>query len=435
MVAVAALTCAGKDPAADVPGRGPNVLLVTIETLRADHVSAYGYGRQTTPFLDSLAAEGLLFENAHATSSWTLPSLTSLLTSAYTSEHGVGSNGPMAGTTLALPEHLALLPELLSARGYRTYGVTASLQTTEKMGYARGFDRYSNLGSVECQSVSAQVEAWATELHQEGEWFLWLHLFDPHGPYHPREPGLSEFWSPERERRTELESALSQQLFNRRDELGEDDLAYLEALYDSEIRHADDCLAAIYGTLPQAEELMLVVTSDHGEEFMERGRLLHAQTLFDESIRIPLIVRPPGGEEGRSVASPVSLIDVTPTILAAVGAEVPATLRGRALLPQADRETRGRSVYAELLTRSDLRSVSDGRWKLIRENGRSLLFDLEEDPGESVDRAGDRPEDLARLQAALDRFEEASSGYTRRGAEITRSAEELEALRALGYVD
>ena len=434
-VAASAWSCAGDPPAPAADEVRPNVLLVTIETLRADHVSAYGYDRRTTPFIDSLAARGLLFERAHATSSWTLPSLTSILTSTYTSEHGVGSRGPAAGTTQALPERLAVLPELMRAAGYRTYGITASLQTNEAMGYGRGFDRYLNPGSVECRRVATELEAWLPELGGQRNWFLWLHLFDPHGPYHPREPGLSEFWPAERARHTDLDAALPQQLFNRREELAEAELDYIEALYDSEIRHADQCLAGIYQALPEPEQLLVVVTSDHGEEFMERGRLLHAQTLFEESIRVPLVVRPPGGAPAERVERPASLVDVAPTILAAVGAAVPPESRGHSLLLRDGRPPRGGPVYSELLSRSDLRTVTDGRWKLMRENGRSRLFDLTADSRESVDLGSEQPAELARLRSSLDRFEALAARRLQQGDEVTRTAEELEALRALGYID
>jgi len=441
--AVAALLLAGCGSEAP---RAPNVLLVTIDTLRADRLSSYGYARQTSPFLDELAAAGIRFDRAYATASWTAPSVASLMTSLEPSVHGI-EHGFIDDDVIVkqevIPESVALWPELLREAGYRTYGVTANTHLYGHFGFAQGFDRYECVGFLDATKVIAVVDKWRGEIvGGDDPWFLWVHLLDPHGRYRPRKPWIQEYfphfrplWMPIRnvfvpENYKQFGVTRGTRVFD-----------LVNALYDSEIAYTDRAIRSIAEKVGLAANDLVVVTSDHGEEFLDHGGFGHGITLYEEVIRVPLILRMPGAAHaGRVVSAPVSLIDVLPTVLDIVGAEAPAELQGTSLLPIVEGDEADERVVVASLARFvplGTDSITRGRWKYIQhrvEKDRRMLFDVAADPAETRNLLESDPERAQALADALAAHLEANRARRIDPDTIDLSADEFEQLKALGYV-
>ncbi len=471
--ALAAWRGVGPDPSADLPAPpfGPVgvadppawpaprvVLLVIIDTLRADHVGAYGAASGSTPALDRLAGTSFVFDQAAATSSWTRSSIASILTSRYPgSLHVLGRNDAIAADALTVAEAVA-------ARGWRTAGVFSNGNASPELGFAQGvtdvrtprlvrgypgdFQKFTAEG-VTAEAIAA-LRAW----HDGGErapLFLFVHYIDPHGPYlphpelmpEPEPPGRFSGARPDLDR---LDRTWASRLIPA-------DLARIKHLYEGEVRYCDRWVGRLLdalGALGVADRTLVMVTADHGEGLWDHGRRGHGVDLYQEQIHVPLIVHYPGmtAADAARVAEPVSLLDLAPTILAASGIERPGAFEGHDLTPL----TRGRArpsalgyVYAEMdLDGRSFESMRVGTSKLIRRRSgwRALLkadelYRLDVDPGERDDLSrGDRAL-VRRLLAATDRWDAAIAA--RRGNHPTMPLRSLspelhEQLRGLGYV-
>jgi len=445
---------------------GPvNVVVVVIDTLRADHLGAYGKRGSPSPVFDALAERGVLFEQAYAPAPWTLPSTVSLLTSTMPCEHRVLVNGDR------VPEELATLAERLRRTGRATASFFANPFAGPMSGLDRGFDR-SELVSFEAGS---RVEAWLEEVGDR-PFFLYVHNVEPHDPYGPT-PQIS----PELRRRTNRLLARYRSL-TRADwsagrPLGSTDnssfqrsaLAQLErlrpvlgALYENDVRLADTRLGGVIRALQRQgawDRTLLFVLSDHGEAFGEHGGFQHDQSLYEELLRVPLLVRlPDDAHAGGRVASPVSLLDVVPT--AAEVLDEPAVARGsrgRSLLDRLDddperaasgprvvalRVNRKKHYAAWDATRGDLNvAVRDGSWKAIwnHEPGTLELYDLARDPGEQTDRSASRPDRTAALRelgrSALGACRDPENGPGPSPGALPLDDETRRRLEELGYLD
>jgi arylsulfatase A-like enzyme len=428
------------EPTAPAAEARPNLLLISVDTLRADALSSYGAARQTTPFLDSLAAEGVRFEHAYATASWTTPSVVSMLTSSYPNRHRMG--GRLRGIPRAwstIPETLPNLASRLGELGYRTYGLVANTNLAPERGFDRGFDRFLCLGTADLDEVDQAFEPWIEEIvGGEGPWFVWLHLLDPHGPYNGRQPWIDEYGD-DHERFGFLDGMRSELLSQKAPKLLDVHMEYVRALYDSEVAATADYLKSVFERLPGSEDAFVLFTADHGEEFLDHGGMQHGRTLYDESTRIPMILRTPDREPAGVVAEgAVSLVDVLPTLLAAAGDKPIENAVGENLLTQlGDSASNARIVVAELLRGSVDRAVMDGRYKLIltERKGQTTaeLFDLQNDPGEQHNLVTDEAERVARLTAWIEAFAATHLPLAESG-ESAITPEQLEALRSLGYV-
>ncbi len=435
---LAVVSCAGV-PDARVPAR-PDILLISIDTLRADHLSCYGHPRRTTPFIDRIAAEGVRFSRAYSTTSWTAPALASMLTSSYPTRHGVDQTArgddPAWGV---IPEDLPSLPELLRQHGYRTYGLTANFSLPAERGFGRGFDRYRCVGAVGVDKVREEAAGWLVELSDPAPWFFWLHLFDPHAPYEAREPWLTRVEPAPAVRHADLDHLPAERIPALVPGLDAGRLDYLKTLYDSEIRAVDDYLHELFEAVPRAREALVLIVADHGEEFLEHGGTLHGKTLFEEVVRIPFILRSPDRALAGSVSDrPVSLVDVLPTLVQAAGIPVPAGVAGAALVGPAGLQVPdGRPLVAELSRgEATTRAWIDGNWKFIVRGGQGggLLYDLDSDPGEHRDLSPEqaqRAERYAEAIAAFSSRQEPPSG----SIQTPLTPEQVAALEALGYVD
>ena len=409
----------------------PNVLLIVVDTLRADHVGAYGYTRNTTPHLDHFARQALLFRHAHAVSPWTTPSVAAMLTSRYPNE--VSWRHP----PVPLAKRLLSLPELLADRGYATAAVVSHLYVAQQLGFAQGFDSYdqaSARGHGYISSPSVTEKALGFLEQGAGEpFFLFVHYFDPHSDFllHPGFDFDPDYDGPLRPDMTLAElRALAPTMSAR-------DLDYVRALYDSEIRFTDEQIGRLLRGLRERslwEDTLVIVTADHGEEFCERGDhyIGHGTHVHQELVHVPLLIKPPGRARGVEVESWISLLDLAPTIAQVAGGppSVPA-FRGT---PLELRTGRGGTDPVLAETGNKRAALSRG-WKLmsVGEPPVYRLFHLESDPGETRDVLAEHPGRARPLRQAL----EAWAGEPDRRAATTAvfTAEERDQLRALGYVD
>jgi len=419
-----------------------NVVLVLVDTLRADHVGAYGYGRPTTPSFDAFAAQGILFERAWSQASCTFPSVNSLLTSRYPARF-LGQPGGAMG----IPPEQPALPEILGRAGYATAAVSASpivRRTPTRFnpggGFGRGFERFDESCLWrDATCVTARARAELGQLRPP--FFLYLHYMDPHGPYQPPAGAPRRFAGecagPDFICRGDP-NPIARMLYSGgpRVEAGPAAMAALLDLYDEEIRHWDSSFGDLLAALKEAgldETTAVVVASDHGEEFLEHGHVKHCRTLFDTETRVPLALRAPWHGGGRRVEAPVQNLDLAPTVLEAVGRpHLDAGFEGRSLLPGArDSAPLAGSLFA---SQGALRSVTDGRRKLIHDlrAGRFWLYDLDADRGETRDLLTAAPEQARPLRRELLTWLRQVEGETSRT--LDAAAEMEERLRALGYL-
>lgn len=418
----------------------PNVLLVSLDALRADHLSSYGYGRHTSPFLDRLAAEGVRFSHAFANTHGTPPSHTTLFTSLYQETHRVSfrRRGEKKRNDV-VPAALHLLPELLQEAGYSTLAVTGAGYVSKPFGFDQGFDDFK-AGDLD---IGDAAELLFGKIREAVHWgkpvFAFFHTYEVHSPYEPPQSYRKLFGTQSSSFAPTSENLVSFQ--DRAGDLEEEDVLFLEESYDAEIRYADDQLERLFRRLEELgflDHALVVILSDHGEEFGEHGGLLHRISLYDELLHVPLIVW--GPQVAKAVVDPrmVSLVDVAPTILSAAGIAPPASMEGKNLLsdarqPPEDEDAAVFSQYTSLLY-----SIRTHRWKLIEDKrrNRQLLFDLRVDPGEHHNLRKRRPEIAHELAERLERWRQSVPVLEDLDAAMpTLDEDEVKRLRALGYLD
>ncbi|MEO8502247.1 MAG: sulfatase [Vicinamibacteria bacterium] len=414
-------------------GRRRGVILISVDTLRRDHVGAYGYAKPTTPTLDALAREGVLAEDAVSVSSWTLPSHLSMMTSVLPGAHGGTDMGE--GFNRSVPT----VAELLKAEGVATHAVTSHLYVSKTYGLDVGFDSMN----FRQDRLAANVANHAMDLIDrfgDRPFFLFLHFYDPHWHYAPPPEVLKIF---ESSYAGKLTGNLKDFHNLRPDQVSAADLDHLLALYDGEIRYTDDEIGRLVTHLKErgvAGNTLMLVTSDHGEEFLEHGSWEHQKTLYEEVIRVPLMVSGPGVSPRRE-AQPVSLLDVAPTILDFFSIQPAPSMKGLSLLrPAPDhREMYGETDHTLDGSRLSFLRNGAGSWKAIlrtdplRQTVRSSeWFDLAKDPAERTNRPP--PEALrVSIEARIrDEALKSRSQVARRPVEL--SPEQKEKLRALGYI-
>ena len=426
-----------------------SVVLIVVDTLRADHLGFYGAERPTSPRLDQRVKEGAVFEYALSTSPWTLPAFGSIFTGQLPSRHRAGifprpdpRTEPRQKQFGKLDESVPTLAEVLREEGFATGAVVNNAFLGPSFGVDRGFDDYDlDPGSqqhVRRANVSVnRALRWLDE-HGDGRFFLLLHLFDPHMTYDPPEPFLGRFSNSvpvsDKPRVTDLHEI--RPLLRR----GGVDMAYLEALYDEEILFVDSQLGRLFDELEERgllERSLVILTSDHGEEFLEHGKFEHGHSVFDEVLRVPLVIWGPAVTPGR-LATPVSLVDLFSTVLDAVGVEREG-IPGRSLGPllAAGGSDRGAPLVAEgTLYGPERRALVRWPYKLTYQvaGAKAALYDLEADPGEGSDLMGDRPEIARRLGAQLQAMVAAAEGQIGSAEAADLDPETLEALRSLGYI-
>ncbi len=431
-------------------GQRPNLLLIVIDTLRADHLGCYGYRLDTSPAIDRFAEGAVLFEQAVAQAPWTRPSMATLMTGLYPATHGVTCKDfdvPKAECDV-LPPSVTTLAEALKQAGYETAGIVANIQIDGLFGFGQGFDEYRSVFdeliaaepdwrakwhefkwvNETTREVTEEALAWLERRRGENPFFLYLHYLDPHAPYRPPAPYDAMFKAHAYPCRY---PAICAEL----------------PLYDGEIRYVDEHVGRLLDFMRRrglAEKTVVVVTSDHGEAFGEHGARdrRHGLSLYENQLRVPLLIRAPGtGRPGTRVAAPVRLVDLAPTLLDVLGVAVPSGVQGLSLVPL----LRGEAVevpgtlvgwgYVPLI------GFRNPPWKFIRNqrSGLEELYNLETDPGETYNLASALPQVAMTLAATLDRSLSSAVAAARRypherGA-VELSPAQREGLRALGYAN
>jgi arylsulfatase A-like enzyme len=442
----------------------PHVLLISLDTLRADHLGAWGYDRPTSPFLDELARFGVRFDQAFSHSPKTAPSHMSVFTGVYPRHHGAHfAYNTTPPTAFAARSDLATLPEVMREAGYRTAAWTGGGQVSRTAGFARGFDHYKqNFAALNTKKMG-KIFKWF-EGNADQPCFIFLHTYQIHDPYLPPPPYNEIFTSDSYEGwvigdKLELLSYIEASDYERLHRafwrktgprpdpaiVDEADLQHLRGLYDGNIRFADDVLHGFFQNLANVGLLtntLVIVFSDHGEEFLEHGGFLH-EKLYRETLHVPLIFFWPAGlPQGLVVDTQVPLMDLTPTLLELAGLEPMIQSDASTLLPMLSEagHPEPRPVFSEepWVHPTHHRSFRDGsRTVYDYGTGRVELFDAVDDPRESLDLAVERPNDvlgmIERMAAFLAALTVQEQGPAEPATELTE--EETEALRALGYVE
>lgn len=423
-----------------------HVLIYLIDTLRADHLRAFNPNtRVQTPGMDLLAKAATVFTAAHTQENWTKPSVATLLSSLMPWEHHATT------TEAVVPKTVELLPQILRDRGYHTGAFIANGYVSDRFGFKRGWDTYRNYiregRKSRAEFLAADVLKWLDDRPEKLPFFLYVHSIDPHVPYRPNKQFLPLYDSGPYDGPVNFshDFALLEKVKSGRLKLNARDRRRLEALYDAEISYHDVHFAAIMRALEQrglADDTLVVVTADHGEEFWDHGSVGHGHNVYQELLNIPMIVHLPGTtERSARVDSSVGLVDVMPTVLQAIDEDVPEGLSGRSFLPELLGQTADAPPVAVSGFMDGWRTVVVDGVKLIqRTEKRMMVHDLRTDPDEQVDLAAQRPLTLRYLRGQLGLALAKSRPRGKRGKrrhkkqDTTIDPETEAQLRALGYV-
>jgi arylsulfatase A-like enzyme len=449
-------------PPASEDGRDrPNLILIVVDTLRADHLGSYGYFRNTSPHMDALAGEGVRFDQVVTSIPHTLPAHVSLFTSRYPAEHGVLTNGQ------TYDGRYKTLAQTLSGEGYATGAFVSGYPLRSRFGIGRGFETFVDARRWKTPGGEATAAAiqWMKK-HEDRPFFAWVHLYDPHTPYGPPEHLRRRFQTDESllswvEGRgiTSYEDwrdiAHKTRLTKLRTPPGELSFFKNLNLYDAEIAHADELVGRLImdalGRDGVLDRSLVVLTSDHGEGLGEHGFWLHGPHLYDEQLLVPLIFRLPGGRHaGRTVKRQAGLVDVLPTLHEVLGLAAPHPFRGESLAAEIRGEVAvqgPRYVFSEsrLATSRGSSSPSGAgersyavrtrEWKLIRtEAGEEELYSLAGDPQELQNVLKEHGPLAEQLRAEIRNWRESLPAVAG-SARLDLSKEERRRLRSLGYTD
>ncbi len=431
------------EPSAERPdARLPHILIFLIDTLRADHLGCYGYARPTSPNIDRFAADAVRFDHPVAQSPWTRPATASILTGLYPHNHGARTRNQRLG------EDIPYLPEVLSSLGYRTLGATTNGNAGPRFGFRRGFNHFKHFEErtsrpgihIPVRIAVDETLTWLERIGPEDSFFVFLHVTDPHAPYLPPEPQRRQF-APDAPAGAGIPGARTPAgpIHTTED---------LKDLYDGEIAFVDEHFGHLLATLDDRgflDDTLVVLVSDHGEEFMDHGSHGHGRTLYQEQLRVPLIIRLPDrlrpSEDISVVEAQVQQIDIVPTILDAIGHPGSVKADGRSLLPLMRGESpSGRATLALSELRlgaaaADAVFLEHGnlRRKAVEHGTRRQLFHPTEDPAELEDLS--RQSLWAEYLSVIGRIKRRAAGPLTAGIDPAMPAAQREALKALGYID
>ncbi len=403
--------------------RDCNVIIVGYDTVGASHVSALGYSRRTTPMLDSLAKDGYLFTTNIAPAPWTVPSFMSLFTGLYPAEHKVINKYTVftkdkqeISNLSKLSPNVETFAQVMKANGYVTGGFTGDAGVSGAFGYKNGFDVYTDevkFGSIQNSAVHALE--WLKK-NKEKKFFMFLHGYDAHGQgqiptredetaFIPKDYKGKYTGSPKEE------AVLREQELVKPIDLTPEDVRFWNGVYDSKIRAVDDRFAAFWQELVGMgldKNTIVIVLSDHGEEYYEHKGIDHGHTLYDELVHIPLVFKVPGMNGGVKITQQVTSLDVVPTLFDILGIkpgiQYASQIRGKSLLPVMNG---GNIAPQDVFLETDYRDFTHKRgirahdgWKYIisMESGKQELYNLTDDPGEQNNLAGKSPDIAANLE-------------------------------------
>ena len=437
-------------------GHDINVILIVIDALRADHLGCYGYKRSTSPRLDALAREGVLFKNCYSQSSWTKPSVSSILTSLYPSRHGTTLH------THALPEDLVTLAEILDDEGYINYGYVANPNLKKIFNFDQGFYFFDDLLMRDklynavlrqlrqkppyflrivkrkfdhndydnAELANARIIPWLNK-YKDQNFLMYIHYMDPHAPLSPPPPYNTIF-----------------------DYVEGDDNSRAISLYDGEIRFVDEQLNKIIEILKSEKifsKTMMIITSDHGRAFGEHNYYGHGATIYQEQLKVPLIIKYPGNSPaGRVVEGQVRSIDIMPTILEVLDIVIDLPLEGTSLSSLITTETR-EDICEDIYIEENLANtyilngvIKNNEWKYIlteksefrdiEKDGREELYNLRKDPEELNNLADLEPQVLGRIRDLLRSFKERGRENAPMTSQVELDRETTRQLRSLGYL-
>lgn len=453
LISLLSLACQPEKPAeAERPrpklagaAKGWNVVLLSVDTLRADRLGAYGYAvRPTSPRIDAQLASGVAFETAMSPRASTWPSLASLLTGLYPSGHGVVENG------YGFSDDMPTFPKLLHGAGYQTGAFLSNMCQANH----QGWDSFACSGGQDGKSVRRALE-WAGGTKRDRPFFLWVHLFGAHPPYYnggdlarKLDPG---YQGPLGTKKWQLSQVMEKKMA-----LNQRDVRHLNAIYDAAVIGTDRLSAMLLDGLRQAgllDRTLVIFTADHGEElYQHHGYLYHACSVYQTTLHVPLGISAPGLiPAGGRVPQTVEIVDVLPTVLGLLGVAEPAGRHGRSLVPYLERPGgggAGKPAFSEYGS-TKIRTVKQGSWKYIENPdglepvcipdapmphfpiARRELYDLSRDPGETRNLAEAQPGRVAELSGLIrQRF----ANIQRKGGGQELSDELKEELKALGYV-
>ena len=416
----------------------PNVLLISLDTLRADHLSCYGYHRQTSPFLDELAAKGVRYTNFFVNTYPTPSSHATILSGQYQETHRVGYDTIRHHSRhrFTLPSHLRMIQEILEEEGYTAVAVTDGGLVAGRLGFERGFSEYlddQSQGVV--RGTDRLLNLLKTHSTADRPVFAFYHTFEIHTPYASPEEyermfsDLASDFQPTTQNMLRIRTNPS--------ELTRAELEHVKAQYDAGIRDTDDVLKGVFSELQAIgflENSLVMITSDHGEEFAEHGRLLHLESLYDEVLRVPMIVLGSDIGSGRVDTRMASSVDIVPTILEYVGIEADVRLDGKDLLGLQQGDEGDQVVISQFGNR--LYSVRTHEWKFV-ENlklNSEWLFNILRDPGETVNLSVEKDSVRVKLKGRLEGWKKDQRVQAMELANSDPSAETLRSLRTLGYV-
>lgn len=412
--------------------RNCNVVLISIDTLRADHLGCYGYPRSTTPNIDAFSRDAVLFRTVISQAPSTLPSHASIFTSLLPSEHGA-----LFATQTPLAQEWTTLAEVIQGAGYRTASFNGSGQVSAQFGLDQGFDLYQEMRGAQFSDVGEEARRWIDQ-HADEKFFLFLHSYEVHHSYTPSPENLRRFesrYSGSLPRR--ISKPLLKEINAGRVEISTDDIRHIVNTYDAEIFSMDSAFGNFLDSLRRKglyDDTVIVFTSDHGEEFGEHGRMgWHSHSLYDELLRVPLLIKLRESIYGGNVvAELVRSIDIAPTVLGILDLEAPAhysgTSLGEKLVGQDSRELVAVSQQ-DFKHRPLPISVRTARWKLYDQ----WLFDLQADPAEQHELLKGHEELRQRLQAIAK--QSVKSDGRPKESPTQLDEETREHLRALGYLD
>jgi len=392
-----------------------HILLISIDTCRADHLGCYGYHRPTTPNIDKLSAQSVLFENVISPVPITLPAHSSMLTGTIPPYHGVHNN-----SDYKLGESNVTLAEILTERGFATGAIISAYVLDSQFGLDQGFDMYNDSFEEPVRNLlyfserrGAEASRFANEWlekHKDEKFFLFLHYFDPHLKYSPPEPFATDF---------------------------------KDNLYAGEIAYTDYCIGQVIEKLKDLniyDSTLLIITADHGEMLGEHGEDAHTYFIYQPAIRVPLIFKLPGHNKPQKVKNLVGLIDIVPTVCNLLGIEAPAPVQGKDLSPYFDKSqisSQDRHIYCESLTptrygAAALLGLVTDRWKYIQTT-RPELYNIVEDAGETKNLSDQQP---YRARILQDRLKQLLEQTVRNdaSAKVDLDEQALKRLQSLGYV-
>lgn len=426
----------------------PNLVIALVDTLRADHIGYHGYARDTSPAIDALADSSIRFMNHYSHSSRTGPAVASIFTGLHPRSHGVVNPLSHFDAKGTLGGEQTTLAEILSENGYHCAGYVTNFNVRRRFGFAQGFDTYEwiTAGAGGGFGRAEDVNAAAMEALREVDepFFLYLHYMDPHSPY--AAPPRYRVRYVDRDYAGEINGRHVQldEIIAGKVRVDEADSAHLAALYDQEIRYFDDEFGKLLGFLERQgfrDDTIVVFAADHGEELFEHGSVLHGYTLYQEQLRVPLLIHDPRADAPRAVETVTRHVDILPTVLELMNVSHPGTLQGRSLVPLIQ-GTETEFPAAPVFAQASLRAVKTIQKRSFMENGWKLietvvpapgeeLYDVAEDPLETRDLLAENSEIASRLRARMRRFEESLPIGV--GGLVELSDQDRARLQSLGY--